>query len=46
MGTGSTGEAALRSGRNFIGSEMSSEYINIANKRLKPFLSQLDLFNN
>jgi len=46
MGTGSTGEVALRSGRNFIGSEMSAEYINIANKRLKPFLLQLDLFNN
>ena len=46
MGTGSTGEVALRSGRNFIGSEMSAEYINIANNRLKPFLLQLDLFNN
>lgn len=46
MGTGSTGEVALRSGRNFIGSEMSAEYINIANKRLKPFLLQLELFNN
>jgi len=46
MGTGSTGEVALRSGRNFIGSEMSEEYCKIANKRLVPFLAQLDLFNN
>ncbi len=40
MGTGSTGEAAIRSGRNFIGSEMSKEYCDIAEKRLQPYLNQ------
>lgn len=40
MGTGSTGEVAIRAGRNFIGSEMSAEYCAISEKRLKPFLMQ------
>ena len=44
MGTGSTGEVAIRSNRNFIGSEMSKEYCDIANKRLEPFLLQGKLF--
>jgi DNA modification methylase len=44
FGIGSTGEVALRSGRNFIGSEMSKEYVEIANKRLEPFLMQKTLF--
>lgn len=44
MGTGSTAEAALRANRKFIGSEMSSKYCEIANKRLEPFLKQQNLF--
>jgi DNA modification methylase len=44
MGTGSTAEAALRAGRLFVGSEMSSEYNKIANKRLEPLLLQGELF--
>jgi DNA modification methylase len=44
MGTGSTAEAALRANRKFIGSEMSSKYCDIANKRLKPYLQQQNLF--
>lgn len=44
MGTGSTAEAALRSGRKYIGSEMSKEYCDIAETRLKPFLLQTELF--
>jgi DNA modification methylase len=43
MGTGSTAEVALRSNRNFIGSEMSKEYCEIANKRLEPFKLQQKL---
>ena len=43
MGTGSTAEAAIRAGRNFIGSEMSAEYCKIAEKRIKPFLMQTAL---
>lgn len=44
MGTGSTAEAAIRAGRKFIGSEMSEEYVKIAEERLDPFLRQLTLF--
>lgn len=44
MGSGSTAEAALRAGRLFIGSEMSSEYYDIAQKRLRPLLNQGELF--
>lgn len=40
IGTGSTAECALRSNRKFIGSEMSAEYCDIANKRLQPYLQQ------
>ena len=44
MGTGSTAEVAIRTNRNFIGSEMSLDYIKITEKRLYPFLSQTKLF--
>jgi len=44
MGTGSTAEAAIRAGRNYIGSEMSAEYCDIAEKRIQPFLMQTTLF--
>lgn len=44
MGSGSTAEAAIRANRNFLGSEMSTQYLIIANKRLKPLLSQTKLF--
>lgn len=43
MGTGSTAESCLRANRLFIGSEMSLPYLNIANKRLEPFLKQTKL---
>lgn len=44
MGTGSTAEACIRANRNYIGSEMSENYINICNERLAPLKSQLKLF--
>ena len=40
MGTGSTAEAAIRAGRNFIGSEMSEGYCDIAEKRIQQYLTQ------
>lgn len=43
MGTGSTAEVAIRAKRNFIGSEMSADYISISEKRLKPFLTSYTL---
>jgi DNA modification methylase len=44
MGTGSTAIAALRRNRNFIGSEMSVEYMKIANKKIDNLLIQKTLF--
>lgn len=41
MGTGSTAEVALRSNRKFIGSEMSEDYLKIAEERLNPFMNDL-----
>ena len=44
MGTGTTAVAALRANRNFIGSEMSTEYIKICEANIKPYLQQTKLF--
>ena len=35
MGSGSTGEAAMKEGFRFIGMEMSEEYFSIARERIK-----------
>jgi len=44
IGTGSTAVASLRRNRNFIGSEMSEEYIKICNKRVNTILQAPTLF--
>lgn len=44
IGTGSTAIAALRRNRNFIGSEMSVEYMKIADKKINNLLIQKTLF--
>jgi DNA modification methylase len=44
MGTGSTAEIALRTNRNYIGSEMSVEYCKISEQRLNPYKQQISLF--
>jgi site-specific DNA-methyltransferase (adenine-specific) len=44
MGSGTTAEGCIRSNRNFIGSEMSKEYVDIFNKRINPMLNQAKLF--
>ena len=44
FGSGTTGEVAIRAGRKFIGIELNPEYVELANKRLSPFLSQRNLF--
>lgn len=40
MGSGTTAVSATKSGRNFVGYDISQEYINIAEKRISPFLNQ------
>lgn len=44
MGSGTTAKAAHQLKRNWIGSEISSEYVDLANKRLEPYLMQETLF--
>ena len=43
MGSGTVGVVARKHSRNFIGFELSKEYVEIANKRLKPFMEQAKL---
>lgn len=44
-GLGSTCIAAHQLGRRWIGSEISAEYVELANKRLEPYLAQDSLFD-
>jgi DNA modification methylase len=44
MGHGSTGESAVKLGRNFIGIELERAYFDIAVKRIKAALAQPSLF--
>lgn len=44
MGSGTTALMAAKSGRNYIGSEISEEYCNMANNRIDLETKQLNLF--
>lgn len=44
MGSGTTAKMALLNDRNYIGSEISKEYVEIANKRLEQYKAQIKLF--
>ncbi len=44
MGSGTTAKMAHILKRNWIGSELSKEYVELANKRLDPILRQMTLF--
>lgn len=44
IGTGSTAVASLRRNRKYIGSEMSTDYCKIAEKRILPLKTQITLF--
>jgi DNA modification methylase len=41
MGSGTTAVAALKNNRNFVGYEISEEYIKLAQKRLNLILNPL-----
>ena len=43
MGSGTTAVSAIKSDRKFVGYDISQEYIDLAEKRLKPFLEQTTL---
>lgn len=43
MGSGTVAKMAILNNRNFIGSEISKEYCEESNKRIKPFLQQYHL---
>lgn len=43
MGSGTTAVSAIKSERKFVGYDISQEYIDLAEKRLKPFLEQTSL---
>lgn len=44
MGSGTTAKMAHIYKRNWIGSEISQEYVDLANKRLEKYLTQITLF--
>lgn len=44
MGSGTTAKMAHELKRNWIGSEISKEYVDLVNKRLEPYLNQTSLF--
>jgi DNA modification methylase len=41
MGSGTTAVSAIKNGRNWIGSEISAEYCDIANKRIQDAMEEL-----
>ena len=45
FGSGTTGLVALKQNKRFIGIELNEEYIEIAKKRLKPYLEQKKLWS-
>jgi site-specific DNA-methyltransferase (adenine-specific) len=45
MGSGTTAKMAHLQGRNWIGSEISKEYCDIAEKRIAPYLQQTNMFH-
>ena len=46
FGAGTTGVSAMKQDKKFIGIELNPEYIEIAEKRLKPYLEQTKLGRN
>ena len=45
MGSGTTAKMAILNRRDFIGFEISKEYCENANKRIKPYLNQINMYD-
>ena len=45
MGSGTTAKIAILNRRNFIGFEISQEYVDLANKRIKPYQNQTTIYD-
>jgi len=45
MGSGTTAKMARLNNRNFIGFEISKEYCQIAEERIKPYMNQINIFD-
>jgi DNA modification methylase len=45
FGSGTTGDVALKNFRSFIGIELNPEYVKMAERRLEPYLSQVNMFD-
>jgi len=43
MGSGTTAEACLKMKRNFVGIELNNDFVNLAMKRIIPYLEQKDV---
>jgi len=43
MGSGTTAISSIKSERNFVGYDISKEYITLAENRLKPYITQTKL---
>ncbi|MCK9254443.1 MAG: site-specific DNA-methyltransferase [Bacteroidales bacterium] len=46
MGSGTTAVSALKSGRKYVGYDISQDYIDLANKRIEPLKKQKRLFDS
>lgn len=46
MGSGTVAKMCILTNRNYVGSEISQKYCNIAEKRIAPYKQQLDLYYN
>jgi len=40
MGSGTTAKMAILNNRNYIGFEISKEYCDLANERIKPYITK------
>jgi DNA modification methylase len=45
FGSGTTGVVALKNFRNFVGIELNPVYVEMANKRIEPYLAQSSIFD-